>query len=60
MTLSDVYAGLAYYYDHWSEIDEAIKKSNDFVNGMRGSRSQLKFPENSLEQIEKLILAQRR
>ncbi len=35
LTLSDVYAALAYYYDHRLEIDEAIKDSKDFVEALR-------------------------
>ena len=35
LTLADVYAALAYYYDHRSEIDKAIKNSKDFVEALR-------------------------
>lgn len=35
LTLVDVYAALAYYYDHRSEIDRSIKESNDFVEAIR-------------------------
>ncbi len=35
LTLADVYAALAYYYDHRLEIDEAIKDSKDFVEALR-------------------------
>jgi uncharacterized protein (DUF433 family) len=35
LTLADVYAALAYYYDHHLEIDEAIKDSEDFVKALR-------------------------
>ena len=32
---SDVYAALAYYFDHRSELDEAMKESEVFVEGLR-------------------------
>ena len=35
LTFAEVYAALAYYYDHQSEIDEAIKESDTFVNALR-------------------------
>ena len=31
ITLSDVYAALAYYYDHRAEIDQAIQTDRTFV-----------------------------
>jgi uncharacterized protein (DUF433 family) len=35
LTLADVYAALAYYYDHRLEIDEAIQDSEAFVEALR-------------------------
>ena len=35
LTLADVYAALAYYYDHRNEIDEAIRGSESFVEALR-------------------------
>ncbi len=35
LTLADVYAAIAYYYDHRIEIDEAIKDSDAFVKKLR-------------------------
>ncbi len=35
LTLADVYAALAYYYDHRAEIDKSIKKSELFVETLR-------------------------
>jgi uncharacterized protein (DUF433 family) len=35
LTLADVYAALAYYYDNRVEIDETIKESKDFVEALR-------------------------
>jgi hypothetical protein len=35
--LADVYAALAYYYDHRAEIDEAIQESETFVEALRQS-----------------------
>ena len=35
LTLADVYAALAYYYDHRQEIDEGIRDSDAFVEALR-------------------------
>lgn len=35
LTLSDVYAALAYYHDHRVEIDEAIQADDAFVEELR-------------------------
>ena len=35
VTLADVYAALAYYFDHQNEIDQSIEKSRVFVNSLR-------------------------
>ena len=35
LTLADVYAALAYYYDHRLEIDEAIRDGEAFVEALR-------------------------
>jgi uncharacterized protein (DUF433 family) len=35
LSLADVYAALAYYYDHRQEIDEAIRDSDAFVEALR-------------------------
>ena len=35
LTLADVYAALAYYYDHRLEIEKAIKESESFVEALR-------------------------
>jgi uncharacterized protein (DUF433 family) len=35
LTLADVYAALAYYYDHRAEIEKAIKESEEFVEALR-------------------------
>lgn len=37
LTLADVYAALAYYYDHRSEIDRDIEDSEAFVKALRES-----------------------
>src|SRR5260221_9579686 len=43
LTLSQVYAALAYYYDNRSEIDESIRADEEFLaNAQRGARSKLK------------------
>ena len=35
LTLADVHAALAYYYDHKEEIDAQIKEDDAFVEAMR-------------------------
>lgn len=35
LSLADVFAALAYYFDYRSEIDEAIRKDWDFAEGLR-------------------------
>ncbi|MBI5193693.1 MAG: DUF433 domain-containing protein [Nitrospirae bacterium] len=35
LSLSDIYAALAYYYDHRIEIDEAIRSDETFVAELR-------------------------
>jgi uncharacterized protein (DUF433 family) len=35
LTLADVYAALAYYYDHQAEIDRAIREDEAFVEALR-------------------------
>lgn len=35
LTLADVYAALAYYFDHREEIDQSIDASDAFVEEMR-------------------------
>lgn len=37
ITLADVFAALAYYFDHRSEIDQAIKEDSEFVKSLRES-----------------------
>ena len=35
LTLADVYAALAYYFDHRAEIDQSIEESKAFVKALR-------------------------
>jgi uncharacterized protein (DUF433 family) len=35
LTLADVYAALAYYFDHKAEIDRSIEEHEDFVAELR-------------------------
>ena len=35
LTLADVYAALAYYFDHREEVDRSIDESNAFVAALR-------------------------
>jgi uncharacterized protein (DUF433 family) len=48
LTLADVYAALAYYYDHQLEIDEAIKDSEAFIEELR-QRTPLKVSQKLYE-----------
>jgi uncharacterized protein (DUF433 family) len=34
LTLADVYAALAYYFDHRSEIDESIREGDSFAEAL--------------------------
>lgn len=35
LSLADVYAALAYYFDHRKEIDKSIRKGKAFVDALR-------------------------
>ena len=35
LTLADVYAALAYFFDHREEIDQSIQESEEFVKAFR-------------------------
>lgn len=35
LSLAEVYAALAYYHEHRSEIDAAIRSDRDFIEGLR-------------------------
>lgn len=35
LSLADVYAALTYYYDHWEEIDRAIRTDETFIAEQR-------------------------
>jgi uncharacterized protein (DUF433 family) len=35
ITLADVYAALAYYFDHQAEIDQQMKDADDFVEHLK-------------------------
>ncbi len=37
LTLADVYAALAYYFDHQYEIDQDMRESNSLVETLRNS-----------------------
>jgi uncharacterized protein (DUF433 family) len=47
LTLADVHAALAYYYDHREEIDKAIADDDAFVEAMR-----LKTPSKVAEKLK--------
>ena len=44
ITLADVYAALAYYFDHQNEIDQSLEESRAFVNALR-QKSSSKLPQ---------------
>jgi uncharacterized protein (DUF433 family) len=49
LTLADVYAALAYYFDHRPEIDQGIRESEAFVHALRQrtpSKLRLKLQEH--------------
>lgn len=37
LSLSDIHAAIAYYYDHKQEIDGAIREDDEFVDKMKES-----------------------
>ena len=39
LTLADVYAALAYYFDHRTEIDQSLEESRTFVKTLRQQTS---------------------
>jgi uncharacterized protein (DUF433 family) len=39
LDLADVYAALAYYYDHQTEVDQAIRQQEDFVAALKSRTS---------------------
>jgi uncharacterized protein (DUF433 family) len=39
LTLAEVYAALAYYYDHRAEIDEALRADEAFITELRARTS---------------------
>jgi uncharacterized protein (DUF433 family) len=41
ITLSDVHAALAYYYDHRDEVDQEIRESEKFVEQFRAGASSI-------------------
>lgn len=40
LTLSEIYAALAYYYDHRAEIDQSIRESDQFIELLRQKNPQ--------------------
>ena len=52
LTLADVYAALAYYFDHRSEIDQSIEEGEAFAEALRQrtpSKLRLKLQEQQRE-----------
>ena len=50
LTLAEVYAALAYYFEHREEIDKSIEEGRAFVEAMRKStpsKLRTKFQEQS-------------
>ena len=53
ISLSTVYAGMAYYYDHRSEIDSRIESDNAFVEAFKhGNPSPLQEKLKALTRVE--------
>jgi len=53
ITLSDVYAALAYYYDHVDEIQDEIRREDEFIEEfMRNNPSALEAKLNELRSEE--------
>ena len=48
LTLADVHAALAYYFDHRAEIDQTIAESEAFVEALRQST-----PSKLMEKLQK-------
>ena len=46
LTLAEVYAALAYYYDHRAEIDDMIRADDSFISELR-SRTSSKLKEKT-------------
>ncbi len=50
LTLTDIYAALAYYYSHQDEIDTNIRQSEDFLEELRNQTpSKIIHPSNAGE-----------
>ncbi|HEX3599803.1 MAG TPA: DUF433 domain-containing protein [Lacipirellulaceae bacterium] len=43
LTLADVHAALAHYFDHRDEIQQQMKEAEEFVDEMRRTQSPTKF-----------------
>ncbi len=48
LTLADVYAALAYYFDHRAEIDQSMEESEAFVEELRQ-----RTPSKLLEKLQR-------
>ena len=59
ITLADVYAALAYYFDHRNEIDRSLEESRAFVNALRQNplRSFLKRCKSGIPIEHKEVMA---
>jgi uncharacterized protein (DUF433 family) len=49
LTLSDIYAALAYYFDHRAEIDSSIEETDAFVEALRQRKVSQTRLRNSLQ-----------
>jgi uncharacterized protein (DUF433 family) len=59
LTLADVYAALAYYFDHRDEIDQSIEEDAAFVEALRQktpSKLKQKLQEHDHDAIEDPVL----
>jgi uncharacterized protein (DUF433 family) len=56
LTLADIYAALAYYYDHHAEIDAAIEDDEAFVAALRQMSSPTSSHHASLSTAAPVLL----
>lgn len=55
LKVAEVYAGMAYYYDHQAEIDEEIRQGHEFAKQLR-----LSTPELPITKRVRVIMDKRR
>jgi uncharacterized protein (DUF433 family) len=53
LMLSEVHAVLSYYYDHRSEIDEAMRKGNEFAEQVRAQTPEAPATQRAREAMKR-------